>query len=79
MKSSDLAARLDNLGPVWALCRDLDIASNAATEDTVQRHVTYRGEPAQVIRMDRGRALVMVDGEPESTFAWCYPSELGGA
>ena len=39
MTAAELEARLAALTDVWALCRDLDIAADAATDDTVARHV----------------------------------------
>lgn len=39
INAPELEARLAGLPDVWALCRDLDIASDAATDDTVARHV----------------------------------------
>ena len=39
MKVADAAGRTAALVDLWALCRDLDIASDAATDDTVTRHV----------------------------------------
>ena len=59
MKVADAAGRTAAMVELWALCRDLDIASDAATDDTVARHHTMTA-PLPETRTDSiGRLYVV--------------------
>ena len=67
MKIADAAGRTAAMVDLWALCRDLDIASDAATDDTVARHHTM-SQPLPETRTDSMGRLYVVrqKGAPRS-------------